>query len=67
MSVYHIDGSPFIDFCLGPHVPNTNKLRAFKLLSLSGAYWLGDAARPQMQRIYGTAFATQDELDKWGR
>ena len=65
VSVYHIDGSPFIDFCLDPHVPNTNKLRAFKLLSLSGAYWLGDAARPQMQRIYGTAFATQDELDKW--
>ena len=43
VSVYYIDGSPFIDFCLGPHVPNTNKLRAFKLLSLAGAYWKGDA------------------------
>ncbi len=65
VSVYYIDGSPFIDFCLGPHVPSTNKLRAFKLLSLSGAYWMGDAERPQMQRIYGTAFATQEELDAW--
>ncbi|MDT7807557.1 MAG: threonyl-tRNA synthetase [Acidobacteriota bacterium] len=65
VSVYHIDGSPFIDFCLGPHVPNTNKLKAFKLLSLSGAYWMGDAEREQMQRIYGTAFATQEELDVW--
>jgi threonyl-tRNA synthetase len=67
VSVYYIDGSPFIDFCLGPHVPNTNRLKAFKLLSLSGAYWKGDAERPQMQRIYGTAFATQEELDAWVR
>src|SRR6476619_3246726 len=65
VSVYYIDGSPFIDFCLGPHVPNTNKLKAFKLLSLAGAYWKGDAERPQMQRIYGTAFFTQEELEAW--
>src|SRR5689334_437167 len=65
VSVYYIEGSPFIDFCLGPHVPNTNKLRAFKLLSLAGAYWKGDASQPQMQRIYGTAFFTQEELDVW--
>lgn len=65
VSVYYIDNSPFIDFCLGPHVPNTNKLRAFKLLSLAGAYWKGDATLPQMQRIYGTAFFTQEELDAW--
>ena len=65
VSVYYIDGSPFIDFCLGPHVPNTNRLKAFKLLSLAGAYWKGDAARPQMQRIYGTAFFTQEQLDAW--
>src|SRR5215203_1917919 len=65
VSVYYIDGSPFIDFCLGPHVPNTNKLRAFKLLSLAGAYWKGDAAQQQMQRIYGTAFFTQEELEAW--
>jgi threonyl-tRNA synthetase len=65
VSVYYIDNSPFIDFCLGPHVPNTNKLRAFKLLSLAGAYWKGDAEKPQMQRIYGTAYFTQEELDAW--
>ncbi len=65
VSVYYIDGSPFIDFCLGPHVPNTNKLRAFKLLSLAGAYWMGDATQPQMQRIYGTAFFTPEELEAW--
>lgn len=65
VSVYYIDGSPFIDFCLGPHVPNTNKLRAFKLLSLAGAYWMGDSTQPQMQRIYGTAFFSQEELDAW--
>ncbi len=65
VSLYYIDNSPFLDFCLGPHVPNTNKLRAFKLLSLAGAYWKGDAAQPQMQRIYGTAFFTQEQLDAW--
>jgi threonyl-tRNA synthetase len=65
VSVYYIDNSPFIDFCLGPHVPHTGKLRAFKLLSLAGAYWMGDADQPQMQRIYGTAFFSQDELDAW--
>jgi len=65
VSVYYIDGSPFIDFCLGPHVPNTNKLRAFKILSLAGAYWMGDASQPQMQRIYGTAFFSQEDLDAW--
>ncbi|HTH37821.1 MAG TPA: threonine--tRNA ligase, partial [Pyrinomonadaceae bacterium] len=51
--------------CLGPHVPHTGKLKAFKLLALSGAYWKGDADNQQMQRIYGTAFATQEELDAW--
>jgi threonyl-tRNA synthetase len=65
VSVYYIDGSPFLDFCLGPHVPNTNRLRAFKLLSLAGAYWMGDATQQQMQRIYGTAFFSQEELDAW--
>jgi threonyl-tRNA synthetase len=64
-SVYYIDGSAFIDFCLGPHVQHTGKLKAFKLLALSGAYWKGDAEREQMQRIYGTAFASQEELDGW--
>jgi threonyl-tRNA synthetase len=64
-TAYHIDNTTFVDFCLGPHVPNTNKLKAFKLLALSGAYWKGDANNQQMQRIYGTAFATQEELDAW--
>ncbi len=64
-TAYYIDNTEFVDFCLGPHVPNTNKLKAFKLLALSGAYWKGDAANAQMQRIYGTAFATQEELDAW--
>ncbi|MEZ5425491.1 MAG: threonine--tRNA ligase [Pyrinomonadaceae bacterium] len=64
-SIYYIDDSPFIDFCLGPHVAHTGKLKAFKLLALSGAYWKGDAEREQMQRIYGTAFFTQEELDAW--
>lgn len=67
VSIYYIDGSPFIDFCLGPHVPHTGKLRAFKLLSLAGAYWMGDSSQPQMQRIYGTAFFTPEELDAWLR
>jgi threonyl-tRNA synthetase len=64
-SVYYIDNSPFIDFCMGPHVPHTGKLQAFKLLAISGAYWKGDSNNQQMQRIYGIAFAKQDELDAW--
>jgi threonyl-tRNA synthetase len=64
-SLYYIDDSPFIDFCLGPHVPHTGKLKAFKLLAISGAYWKGDAGRDQMQRIYGTAFFSQEELQNW--
>ena len=53
----------FIDFCTGPHVPSTGRLKAFKLLSTSNAYWKGDASGQPMQRIYGTAFLTQAELD----
>ncbi|QQS42143.1 MAG: threonine--tRNA ligase [Acidobacteriota bacterium] len=64
-SIYYIDDSPFIDFCLGPHVPHTGKLKAFKLLAIAGAYWKGDAEREQMQRIYGTAFFSKEELDAW--
>ncbi|MGI8668726.1 MAG: threonine--tRNA ligase, partial [Aridibacter sp.] len=64
-TIYYIDDSPFIDFCLGPHVPHTGKLKAFKLLAISGAFWKGDSEREQMQRIYGTAFFSQEELDKW--
>jgi threonyl-tRNA synthetase len=58
-------GPNFIDFCRGPHVPNTSKLKAFKLLSIAGAYWKGDEKRPQLQRIYGTAFFSRKELAEY--
>jgi threonyl-tRNA synthetase len=53
----------FIDLCRGPHLPSTGEVSAFKLLSVAGAYWRGDVRRPMLTRIYGTAFATQEELD----
>ena len=55
----------FVDFCLGPHVPSTGFLRYFKLLSVSGAYWKGDEKGKQLQRIYGTAFLSQLDLDDY--
>lgn len=55
----------FIDLCRGPHVPNTEKLGKFKLLSIAGAYWRGDEKNKMLQRIYGTAFATQEDLDAY--
>ena len=58
-------GPSFIDFCRGPHVPDTSRLKAFKLLSIAGAYWKGDEKRPQLQRIYGTAFFTKKELAEY--
>jgi threonyl-tRNA synthetase len=58
-------GPNFIDFCRGPHVPSTKKLKAFKLLSIAGAYWKGDEHNQQLQRIYGTAFFTQKELEEY--
>jgi len=54
----------FIDLCRGPHVPSTGHVKHFKLLSSSGAYWRGDEKRPMLQRIYGTAWLTREELDK---
>lgn len=65
VSCYTIEGTPFIDFCLGPHIPSTGKIKAVKLLSVAGAHWKGDETRPQMQRIYGTSFFSQEELDAW--
>ncbi len=53
----------FIDLCRGPHVPDTSYLKIFKLLSVAGAYWRGDEHNPMLQRIYGTAFFSQEELD----
>lgn len=56
---------PFIDLCRGPHVASTGKIGPFKLLGTAGAYWRGDEKRPMLQRVYGTAWASQDELDAY--
>jgi threonyl-tRNA synthetase len=53
----------FTDFCRGPHVPSTGRVRAFKVMSIAGAYWLGDENNQQLQRIYGTAFYNAKDLD----
>jgi threonyl-tRNA synthetase len=58
-------GPQFIDFCRGPHVPSTKKIKAFKLLSIAGAYWKGNEKNAQLQRIYGTAFFKQKDLDDY--
>jgi threonyl-tRNA synthetase len=55
-------GPNFIDFCRGPHVPSSKKLKAFKLMSIAGAYWKGDAKNKQLQRIYGTAWFSDKDL-----
>ncbi len=63
VSVYTIkDRDLFVDFCVGPHVPSTGKLKGFKLLTTSNAYWKGDAQGQPMQRVYGTAFFSDKEL-----
>jgi threonyl-tRNA synthetase len=63
VSVYTIkDRDTFVDFCVGPHVPSTGRLKGFKLLTTSNAYWKGDAANQPMQRVYGTAFFSEKEL-----
>ncbi len=54
----------FLDLCRGPHVPVAGAIGAFKLLSMAGAYWKGDASRPQLQRLYGTAFFNKQDLDE---
>jgi len=63
VSCYTIkDKETFVDFCVGPHVPTTGKLKAFKLLTTSNAYWKGDARNQPMQRVYGTAFLSEKDL-----
>ncbi|TRM12913.1 threonine--tRNA ligase [Lentibacillus cibarius] len=57
----------FFDLCRGIHVPSTSKIKAFKLLSVSGAYWRGDSNNKQLQRVYGTAFEKQGQLDEYLR
>src|SRR5712692_6737772 len=64
VSVYWI-GDFFLDLCRGPHVPSTRELKAFKLLRVPGAYWRGDEKKPQLTRIYGTAWPSQKELDEY--
>ena len=66
VSVYTIkDRDLFVDFCVGPHVPTSGRLKAFKLLNTSNAYWKGDARNQPMQRIYGTAFFSDKELQAY--
>jgi threonyl-tRNA synthetase len=55
----------FLDFCRGPHIPSTGKIKAFKLLNIAGAYWLGNEKNPQLQRIYGTSFFSKKDLDAY--
>src|SRR5438270_12808789 len=55
----------FIDFCRGPHIPSTGKIKAFKLLNLAGAYWLNDEKNSQLQRIYGTSFYSKKDLEQY--
>ncbi len=62
-SVY--EHGPFIDLCKGPHVASTGRIGPFKLLAVSGAYWRGDEKRPALQRIYGTVWPSQEELDEY--
>jgi threonyl-tRNA synthetase len=63
VTVYRNNG--FVDLCRGPHVPSTGRLEAVKLLRIAGAYWRGDEANPQLQRIYGTAWESKKELEAY--
>ncbi len=65
VSLYH--QGEFVDLCGGPHLPRTGMLQAFELLSVAGAYWRGDENNPMLQRIYGTAFAEEGELEDYLR
>jgi threonyl-tRNA synthetase len=58
-------GKDFVDLCRGPHIESTGKIKAFKLLSVAGAYWHGIETNPMLQRIYGTCFETKKELDQY--
>jgi threonyl-tRNA synthetase len=60
---FYRNGS-FVDFCRGPHLPSTARVKAIKITNLAGAYWLGDEKNPQLQRIYGTAFFSQKAMDE---
>ncbi|HMR85865.1 MAG TPA: threonine--tRNA ligase [Candidatus Nanoperiomorbaceae bacterium] len=64
-SVSFYTNGDFTDLCRGPHLANTSEVGAFKLMRIAGAYWRGKENNPQMQRLYGVAFATKEELDKY--
>lgn len=64
VSIYRT-GDAFLDLCKGPHVDNTERIKAFKLLSIAGAYWRGDERKPMLQRIYGTCFFSQGDLKEF--
>jgi threonyl-tRNA synthetase len=59
------DQGGFVDLCAGPHVPRTGNVKHFKLMKVSGAYWLGDPRNPQLQRVYGTVWPTREALDQY--
>jgi len=62
--VTYYRSGPFLDLCRGPHLPSTGRIKAFKVTHVAGAYWLGNERNEMLQRIYGTAFPTQQELDE---
>ena len=64
-TITYYEHGDFTDLCRGPHLPSTGRVKAFKLLSVAGAYWRGDERRPMLQRIYGTAFPSKKELDEY--
>lgn len=64
---FYQQGEQFLDLCAGPHVPNTGRVKAFKLTSIAGAYWRGSEKNKMLQRIYGTAFVDKEELDEYLR
>ncbi|MFH1460277.1 MAG: threonine--tRNA ligase [Candidatus Omnitrophota bacterium] len=65
LTIYKTGEADFVDLCRGPHIQSTGEIKAFKLLSIAGAYWRGDENKPMLQRIYGTCFNTQAELDDY--
>ena len=62
---FYKQGDDFIDLCAGPHLPSTGRIKAFKLLSIAGAYWRGSEKNKMLQRIYGTAFTNKEDLDEY--
>ena len=65
VSIYNTGAAGFLDLCRGPHIKSTGQIKAFKLLSVAGAYWHGIETNPMLQRIYGTCFESQKELDEY--